>query len=139
MIPIGGLVFLLLMRDLARTSDYEPWNHCYVQIGIWSWAILMSFNLYEHQTTVIATIAAIVGIVHLIHSVMIDSKIGKIGGTTLLSAGLICQLTSLISFFSLSGWGSLALLGVIAILGSSLIEKQGGRLKWLFFKVKTDQ
>jgi hypothetical protein len=86
-------------------------------------------NLIVFSSVATAAACLLVGLLVLTYGYMVEQRIVFVLGTITLLAGLVYQMQFAIDMFNLGSWGSLAALGVAAILIGSTIERHGVKIK----------
>ena len=126
-LPLISLPLTLLLIQLARYAVGSGKNYFRTATII---AILGAVaNLMLFPSLLTALYCLLVAVSVLIYGYLIEQKIiffsGAIG--TLLAVGY--HLEDAFSHFSLTGWSSLMVIGVLSIIGASLLERNSGRLR----------
>lgn len=118
----AGLVFEIGSRAANGGAAYRRIAAVFVAVGL-----LGQLWLDGNVATAAVCLAAGLGLV--IYGYSIEQRIVFASGVLLLATGLIYQIQFAITTFSLGSWGSLALLGVLAIVAGSVLERHGSLLK----------
>ncbi|MCP4043510.1 MAG: hypothetical protein GY731_16390, partial [Gammaproteobacteria bacterium] len=118
----AGLIFELSLRASGGGSGYRRLSAALVTIGL-------LLNLMWFGGLLTSSLCLIVGLVVLIYGHSIEQRLIFALGSLNLLVGITFQASYTAEFFNLAGWGSLALLGITAIIASSLVERHGARLK----------
>ncbi|WP_455203103.1 hypothetical protein [Kaarinaea lacus] len=91
--------------------------------------VTMVTNLILFSSVVTAAVCLMVGLLVLVYGYMVEQRVVFALGAITLLAGLIYQMQFAVDVFNLGSWGSLAALGVAAILIGSTIERHGAKIK----------
>ena len=75
-----------------------------------------------------ALLALVVGVLTLSYGYLVEQKLVLVGGGLTAVLGLGFQVAYAVQGFELGGWVTLALLGTLAILAASLLERFGGQM-----------
>ena len=92
-------------------------------------SVAVVINLVLFSSVATAAACLIVGLLVLTYGYMVEQRVVFALGTITLLAGLVYQMSFAIDMFNLGSWGSLAALGVAAILIGSTIERHGVKIK----------
>jgi hypothetical protein len=121
-LPISGLLYFLSKHAL---SDGQNYRRAAAIIAIIGAAINLLFNTGLLAALCCLLISASV----LVYGYLIEQRIIFFSGVAGTLLGLGYQLKAAISHFSLTGWSSLMVIGVLIIISASLLERNSGRLK----------
>jgi hypothetical protein len=89
----------------------------------------MVANLIMFSSVASAALCLLIGLLVLVYGYMMEQRIVFALGIVTLLAGLVYQMQFAIHMFNLGSWGSLAGLGVAAILVGSTLERHGAKIK----------
>lgn len=96
-------------------------------------ALVVSAGLLANlaaQTGVISAVLCLAGgLAILVYGYLMAQRLVFASGAVVLAAGLGYQIYLAVTVFNLGGWGSLAVLGIVAILAGSLLDRYGAALK----------
>jgi hypothetical protein len=121
-LAVGGLIMELGMRAASGGSMFRRIAASIVTLGI-------LVNLMLFGGVLMAALCLALGLAVVIYGYMVEQRMVFAMGAVTLLTGLGYQLSYAIHFFALGSWGSLAALGVGAIVIGSLIERHGERIK----------
>ena len=120
---VAAMIFKISLRAAEDGPSYRRIAAVVVTVGL-----LANLALYEGG--VAAILCLLTGIGVLICGYLMEQRLILGMGLTMLIAGFSFQIQYAITAFNLGSWGSLAVLGVVAILAGSAIERHGARLKF---------
>ena len=83
-----------------------------------------------------ALLALLIGVLTLSYGFLVEQKLVLAGGVLSAVIGLGFQVANALQGFELGGWFTLALLGTVAILAASLLERFGGRVMERWHKAR---
>jgi hypothetical protein len=127
LLPIFAVsVSVLLMELSMRVVKGEL---LYRRLAAALMAVAVVSNLVLFSSVATAAVCLAVGLVVLVYGYMVEQRVVFALGTLTLLAGLIYQMQFAIDVFNLGSWGSLAALGVAAILIGSTVERHGAKIK----------
>ena len=121
-ISVATLLLELSTRVVAGALLYRRLAAALVSVAVVA-------NLFIFSSVATAAACLLVGLLVLTYGYMVEQRIVFALGTITLLAGLIYQMQFAIDMFNLGSWGSLAALGVGAILVGSTIERHGAKIK----------
>ena len=124
-IVTAGLIVELSMRAGADGAFYRRIAAIIVTVGMLS-------NLWLAGGVLMATVCLAVGLAVAIYGYMNQQSLVLGSGVVTILVGLGYQIIQAIEYFGLGSWSSLAMLGVVAILCGSLIERHGVTIKARF-------
>ncbi len=126
-LPLFSLIFAGLLVELSVRSV----NDGALLRRIASIAVVagISTNLCLYPSVLSAMVSMCVGLLVVIYGYSVQQKLVFAGGLTTLMLGFGYQLWVAARFFEFGGWGSLAILGTVAILLASVLERYGLRLR----------
>jgi len=121
-ISVASLLLELSTRVVSGALLYRRLAASLVSVAVVA-------NLVMFSSVATAAACLLVGLLVLTYGYMVEQRIVFALGTITLLAGLIYQMQFAIDMFNLGSWGSLAALGVGAILIGSIIERHGAKIK----------
>jgi len=127
MFPVFAVVVAALFLELSTRVANGALLHRRVAAAVLSAAMLANLLMFGSVATAAACL--LVGLMVLTYGYFVEQRFVFFMGTITLLAGLIHQMQYAVDVFSLGSWGSLAVLGVAAILISSTIERYGAHIK----------
>ena len=127
LLPLFAVSVTALMLELSTRVVKGALLYRRLAAALLSVAVVSNLVLFSSVAT--AAVCLLVGLVVLVYGYMVEQRIVFALGTATLLAGLIYQMQFAIDMFDLGSWGSLAALGVAAILVGSTIERHGAKMK----------
>lgn len=126
-LPLFSLVFAGMLVELSVRSV----NDGALLRRIASVAVVagISTNLCLFPSVLSAMVSMCVGLLVVLYGYSVQQKLIFAGGLTTLMLGFGYQLWLAARFFEFGSWGSLAILGTVAILLASVLERYGLRLR----------
>ena len=85
-------------------------------------------DLFLYGGALHAFLALVVGVLTLSYGYLVEQKLVLVGGVLTAVVGLGFQVGYALQGFELGGWLALALLGTLAILSASMLERFGGQM-----------
>jgi len=125
--PLFALSVAALLVELSTRAAVGALMHRRLAAAILSAAVVVNLIMFSSVATAAACL--LVGLAVLVYGYMVEQRVVFALGTITLLAGLIYQMQFAIDVFNLGSWGSLAALGVAAILIGSVVERHGMKLK----------
>ncbi len=126
-LPLISLPLAFLLLQLARYAVGSGKNYCRAATSIAILGAVANLILFPGLLTALFCMAVAVSV--FIYGYLVEQKIiffsGAIG--TLLAVGY--HLEDAFSHFTLTGWSSLMVIGVLSIIGASLLERNSGKLR----------
>lgn len=129
-IPLGTVVAVLLVQDIARRSTGYATQYQRLAVGLLLLGLLGNLLLCSETLAAVACVGA--GIAAMIYGHRLRQLTLFGGGALLVVVGLLHQMLDLIRHFDLGSWLSLAVIGVIAIVAASVLESQSHTLRLRF-------
>ncbi len=129
-LTLGGLVIALLLAETAsRAGPWAPWLYRIAAlIGLLSPVVDLLLTGGQINAIACILIGGLVLLAGFLYGQGLIALLGLVG----LSLGLGVEALWLIKHFNFGGWGTLAVLGVAAILAGSVAERYGTRFRaWL--------
>jgi hypothetical protein len=127
LLPIFAVSVSVLLMELSMRA--VKGELLYRRLAAALMAVTVVSNLVLFSSVATAAVCLAVGLVVLVYGYMVEQRIVFALGTLTLLAGLIYQMRFAIDVFNLGSWGSLAALGVAAILIGSTVERHGVKIK----------
>jgi len=90
--------------------------------------VVVLAGLALYGTALHALLALLVGVLTLSYGYLVEQKLVLVGGVLTAVTGLLFQVAYAVQGFEMGGWMTLAMLGTLAILSASLLERFGGQL-----------
>jgi hypothetical protein len=129
-VSLAALIFEISLRCTGDGSGYRRIASIIVALG-------MLTNLFWYGNVVTAAACLVAGVVVMVYGYSVQQRsIFGLGLLTLL-VGLGHHIVYAIDMFDLGSWGSLALLGIIAIVTGSLLEGHGADIRLRFTSWRT--
>lgn len=126
-IPVFTVITAGLILELSlRSATLGGW---YRLIACFIISTGMLLNLWLTGSFAMAIMCMMTGIAIAIYGYMNKQSLVLVSGMLTILVGLIFQIVSVTKYFDLGGWGSLAILGIVAILCGSIIERHGNVIK----------
>jgi len=125
--PVFAVVVAALLLEMSTRVVNGALLHRRVAAAVLTTAMLANLIMFGSAATAAACL--LVGLLVLTYGYFVEQRVVFAMGIVTLLAGLVYQMQYAIDMFSLGSWGSLAALGVAAILISSTIERFGARIK----------
>jgi hypothetical protein len=125
--PVFAVSVAALLLELSTRVANGALLYRRLAAALVSVAVVANLILFSSVATAAACL--LVGLLVLTYGYMVEQRIVFVLGTITLLAGLIYQMQFAIDMFNLGSWGSLAALGVVAILIGSTIERHGAKIK----------
>jgi hypothetical protein len=125
--PIFAISVSALLLELSTRAVKGALFYRRLSAALLSVAVVANLVVFSSIATAAACL--LVGLLVLTYGYMVEQRVVFALGTITLLAGLIYQMQFAIHMFNLGSWGSLAGLGVAAILIGSTIEKHGAKIK----------
>lgn len=127
MLPVFAISVSTLLIELSTRVAEGALVYRRFAAALVSVAVVSNLILFSNVAT--AAVCLLVGLLVLVYGYMVEQRIVFALGTITLLAGLVYQMQFAIHMFNLGSWGSLAALGVAAILIGSTIERHGAKIK----------
>jgi hypothetical protein len=127
LLPVFAISVSILLLELSTRVAKGALLYRRFAAALMSIAVVSNLVLFSSVAT--AAVCLAVGLAVLVYGYMVEQRIVFALGTITLLAGLIYQMQFAIDMFNLGSWGSLAALGVAAILVGSTIERHGVKMK----------
>lgn len=118
----AALVFEIGLRAANGGAGYRRLAAAMIALGL-------LVQLWIGGSVVVAAICLAAGLALVVYGYSVEQRVVFGLGALLLSVGLIHQIHFAITTFDLGSWGSLAVLGVVAIVAGSAVERHGERVK----------
>lgn len=118
----AALMFEIGMRAASGGAGYRRLAAVFIAAGLLG-------QLWLGGSVVTATFCLIAGLGLVVYGYTVEQRVVFGLGALVLTVGLIHQIHFAITTFNLGSWGSLAALGVVAILAGSALERHGPRIK----------
>lgn len=122
LLPISGILYLLSNYALNGGQNYRRAAVIVAILG-------GSANLLLNGGLQAALICLIISISVLIYGYLVEQRIIFFSGTAGTLLGVGYQLKAAVAHFSLAGWSSLMVIGVLIIISASLLERNSGHLR----------
>jgi len=127
MLPVFAVSTAALLLELSTRAARGALFYRRAAAAILSVALVT--NLIVFSSVASAAICLLAGLLVLTYGYMMEQRIVFALGIVTLLAGLVYQMQFAIHMFNLGSWGSLAGLGVAAILVGSTLERHGAKIK----------
>ena len=127
MLPVFAISVSALLLELSSRAVHGALFYRRTAAAVLSIAIVA--NLVFFSSVASAAVCLLVGLLVLVYGYMMEQRIVFALGIVTLLAGLVYQMQFAMHMFNLGSWGSLAGLGVAAILVGSTLERHGAKLK----------
>ncbi len=124
-LSLAALIFEISLRCSGRGTGYRRIASVIVASG-------MLANLFLFGNVITAAACLLAGIAVMVYGYSVQQRLIFGLGLLTLLVGLGHQVTYAIEMFDLGSWGSLALLGIIAIVTGSMLERHGADIKLRF-------
>lgn len=118
----AAMIFEIGLRAVGDGAGYRRMAAIVMTAGLMA-------NLLLYQGIASAILCLLTGMGVLVCGYLMEQRLVFSMGLVMSIAGLGFQLQYAITAFDLGSWGSLAALGVVAILTGSVIERHGAQLK----------
>jgi len=126
-LPVTGIVFACMMFELSlRSSGGGAGFRRIASIGL---ATSVLVNLFLVGGVMTAALCLLVGLSLIIYGGSVQQRVVAGLGLVTLLFGLGFQISYAIDAFDFGSWGSLALLGTVAIIAGSILERHGINIK----------
>ena len=123
----GSVLFAVLLTETAsRAGAKGRWIY---QVAALVAVVGPVLDLVVSGSQIDALVCILVGTTLVLGGFVFSQGLLALSGVVALILGLGAEALRLIHYFNLGGWGSLAALGIIAILAGSVAERYGTRLK----------
>ncbi|MDA0824107.1 MAG: hypothetical protein O3C28_17045 [Proteobacteria bacterium] len=127
LIPLVSIVFSSLLIDISLTSSTHDAG--YRRTAAIVFATGITLNLFNHPGLATALIGISAGLCVAVYGYSVEQKSVFVSGMVALLSGIVYQLHDVVLMFDFGSWGSLALVGVAAIVLGSLLERYGLALR----------
>jgi hypothetical protein len=127
LMPIVSIVFSGLLIDTSLTSSSN--DSGYRRAAAIVFATSITLNLFAYPGLATALVGMGTGICAAVYGYSVEQKSVFLSGVIALLSGLIYQLHETFVLFDFGSWGSLALVGVTAIVLGSSLERYGLALR----------
>ena len=126
-LPVAGIVFACMVFELSlRSSGGGAGFRRIASIGL---AMSVLVNLFVVGGVTTAALCLLVGLTLIIYGGSVQQRVVAGLGLVTLLFGLGFQVSYAIDAFDFGSWGSLALLGTVAIVAGSILERHGINIK----------
>ena len=129
-LPIAGLLALLSRYAIGNGSNYR---RTAAIVAILSAAV----NLLFFPSLTSSFFCLLIAVCVLTYGYLVEQKIIFFSGLCDALLGLGYHLKTAFSYYSLTGWSSLMILGVLIIISASLLERNNGRLRERMQRIRT--
>ncbi len=127
MLPTGALISATLLYEVSRRAEMAPALYRVLAMLALAFGLIANIILFGGLGTSLLCLAAGMTLT------LIGRQYRQLAlfstGLVLAAVSLIYQLYQMLQVFDLSGWVSLAALGMLAILIGSVLESGGGRIR----------
>ncbi len=121
-ITIAGMLYELANRSGADGGVFRSLATTVLVTGL-------GFNLLHYGGLLATLLTMATGVVLIVGSYTLQKRNVFIGGMVLLIGSTLQQIIHAFRFFDLTGWATITLVGVTAILVGSLLESSVGQIK----------
>ncbi len=134
LLQLAGLISAALLYEVSHRAQMAPGLYRLMAMLMLSLGLIVNFILFEGLATSLTSLA--IGLV----MALIGRHYRQLAlfgtGLVLAAVSLIYQLYQMLQVFDLSGWISLAVLGMLAIVIASVLESGGGRIRPRLLRVR---
>nr|WP_067293225.1 hypothetical protein [Marinobacterium profundum] len=127
MLQLAALISAALLYEVSHRAQMAPALYRLMAMLMLSLGLIVNFVLFEGLATSLTSLA--IGLI----LALIGRHYRQLAlfgtGLVLAAVSLIYQLYQMMQVFDLSGWISLAVLGMLAIVIASVLESGGGRIR----------
>ena len=128
-LPIVGLLSLISQYAIDAGRNYRRSAAIIAILGAVA-------NLLLFPTLLTSFLCLIIAICVLCYGYLVEQKVIFFSGVVGAVMGLGYHLKTAFNFYSLTSWGSLMVLGVMIIIGASLLERNNGRLREKILQIR---
>ena len=130
-LPISGLLILLSRYAVGNGNNYHRTAAIIAILGA-------AFNLLIFANLTSALHCLLISTAVLCYGFLTERRALFVSGVAGTLLGLGYQFKAAIDHFSLTGWGSLMVIGVLIIVSASLLERNSGRLRERVQQLRTN-
>ena len=127
LIPVFSLTVAALLVETALRAARGAAFYRRLAAVVVTLGMVVNLVLIDNAAT--AAVCLLVGLLVLVYGFVVEQRSVFALGVITLLAGLVYQVQLAVYMFDLGSWGSLAVLGVTAIVAGSVVERYGTEIK----------